>query len=117
MPAAQEASERVEGNAVGIGRLMVYRQLVLTLLLVVLFWILYVRLYKQEFFRWWGLAATSFAAYLGITALLLHLAPEWTLLKSSLILFSVLARFFQIPFLRFLLHGACAHKRYACADG
>jgi PAS domain S-box-containing protein len=101
MPAAQEASERVEGNAVGIGRLMVYRQLVLTLLLVVLFWILYVRLYKQEFFRWWGLAATSFAAYLGITALLLHLAPEWTLLKSSLILFSVLARFFQIPFLLF----------------
>ena len=101
MLAAQEASESVEGSAVGIGRLMVYRQLVLTLLLVALFWILYVRLYKQEFFRWWGLAWTSFAAYLGITALILHLAPEWTLLKSSLVLCSVLARFLQIPLLVF----------------
>jgi hypothetical protein len=35
MPAEQEASESVEGSAVGIGRLMVYRQLVLTLVLVV----------------------------------------------------------------------------------
>jgi hypothetical protein len=91
----------VEGSAVGFGRLMVYRQLVLTLLLVVLFWILYVRLYKQEFLRWWGLVWTSFAAYLGITALILHLAPEWALLKGSLILFSILARFLQIPLLVF----------------
>ena len=44
----------VEGSAVVIGRLMVYRQLGLTLILVVLFWTLYARLYRQEFFRWWS---------------------------------------------------------------
>jgi PAS domain S-box-containing protein len=84
-----------------IGRLMVYRQLVLTLVLLTLFWILYARLYKQEAFRWWGLAWTSFAVYLATAALVLQLAPEWTLLKSSLILFSVLAGFLQIPLLVF----------------
>jgi len=84
-----------------IARLMVYRQLVLILVLVVVFWTLYVRLYRQEFFRWWGLAWTSFGVYLAITALFLQLAPEWTLLKSSLILFSVLARSLQVPLLVF----------------
>src|SRR5215510_4139744 len=92
---------RAEGSAVGIGRLMVYRQLVLTLILVVLFWTLYARLYRQEFFRWWGWAWTSFGAYLAITAVVLQLAPKWTLLKSSLILFSVLARFLQVSLLFF----------------
>jgi len=86
---------------VAIGRLMVYRQLVLTLVLVGLFWYLYTRLQGQEFFRWWGLAWTSFGVYLATTALVLDLAPEWTLLKSSLVLFSVLARFLQIPLLVF----------------
>ncbi|HKE30574.1 MAG TPA: PAS domain S-box protein, partial [Candidatus Angelobacter sp.] len=88
-------------RALAIGRLFVYRQLVLTLVLVALFWFLYARLHRQEFLRWWGLAWTSFAAYLGITALIFHLAPEWTLLKSSLIFFSILARFLQIPLLVF----------------
>ena len=85
----------------GIGPLMVHRQLVLTLILLVLFWILYGRSTRQEFFRWWGLAWTSLAVYLAITVLVLHLAPEWTLLKSSLVLFSVVARFLQIPLLVF----------------
>ena len=82
-----------------IGRLMVYRQLVLTLVLVALFWILYARLHRQEFLRWWGLAWTAFVMYLATTALVLQLAPEWTLLKSGLVLFSVLARFLQVPML------------------
>src|SRR5262249_35039319 len=82
-------------------RLIVYRQLVLTLILVVLFWVLYIRLYRQEFFRWWGLAWTSFLAYLAITPFVLRLASEWTLLKSSLVLFSVLARFLQLSLLLF----------------
>jgi signal transduction histidine kinase len=80
---------------------MLYRQLALTLLLVVPFWYLYARVRGQEFLRWWGLAWTSFGAYLVITALVLHLAPEWTPLKSSLVLFSVLARFLQILLLVF----------------
>jgi PAS domain S-box-containing protein len=98
---ARGKARGVEGSAVGLGRLMVYRQLVLTLILLVLFWIVYARRCKQEFFRWWGLAWTSLAVYLAITALVLHLATEWTLLKSSLILFSVLSRFLQIPLLVF----------------
>jgi PAS domain S-box-containing protein len=69
--------------------------------LVVLFWFLYARLHRQEFLRWWGLAWTSFVAYLATTAFVLNLAPEWTLFKSSLVLFSVLARFLQIPLLVF----------------
>jgi PAS domain S-box-containing protein len=85
----------------GIARLMVYRQLVLTLVLVTLFWILYARLHRQESFRWWGLAWTSFVVYLATAAVVLQLAPEWTLLKSSLILFSVLAGFLQVPLLVF----------------
>src|SRR5262249_18449879 len=101
MPAEQDASAKVEGSSVGIGPLMVHRQLVLTLILLVPFWILYSRSNRQDFFRWWGLAWSSFAAYLAITVLVLHLAPEWTLLKSSLVLFSVVARFFQIPLLVF----------------
>jgi PAS domain S-box-containing protein len=86
---------------------MVYRQLVLVSLLLVVFWVLYARLYRQESSRWWGLAWTSFAAYLAITALLLHLAPEWTLLKSALVLFSVFARFLQVPLLVF---AACSMR-------
>src|SRR5262249_46538310 len=46
-------------------------------------------------------AWTSLAAYLAITARVLQLPPEWTFVKSSLILFSVLARFLQIPLLVF----------------
>ena len=84
-----------------IPHLTVYRQLVLTLVLVVLFWTQYARAHGQEFFRWWGLAWTSFGVYLAITALVLQLAPEWTLLKSSLVLFSVLARSLQVPLLVF----------------
>src|SRR5262245_25117130 len=80
---------------------MVYRQLIATLLLLLLFWALYARLYRQEFFRWWGLAWTSFAVYLAITTVVLQLAPEWTPLKSSLVLLSVLARFLQVPLLVF----------------
>src|SRR5262245_13455636 len=80
---------------------MVYRQLVLTIVLLALFWTLYARLYRQDFFRWWGMAWTSFGAYLAITALVLQLAPDWTLLKAVLILFSVLARFLQVPLLVF----------------
>src|SRR5262245_12690659 len=84
-----------------IGRLMVYRQLVFTLILLVLFWALYGRRYRRESFRWWGMAWTSFGVYLATTALVLRLAPEWTPLKSSLVLFSVLVRFLQIPLLVF----------------
>jgi PAS domain S-box-containing protein len=91
----------LEGSAMAIGRLMMYRQLFFTLVLLALFWILYGRLYKREPFRWFGLAWTSFAAYLTGTALILQFAAEWTLLKSSLILFSVLAGFLQVPLLVF----------------
>jgi PAS domain S-box-containing protein len=84
-----------------IGRLMVYRELFFTLVLLALFWILYGRLYKREPFRWFGLAWTSFAAYLASTALVLQLAPGWAPLKSGLILFSSLAGFLQIPLLVF----------------
>src|SRR5262245_36853724 len=87
--------------SLAIVRLMVYRQLVLTLVLVDLFWVLYLRLYRQEFLRWWGLSWTSFGVYLATTALFLQLRPDWTFLKSSLVLFSVLARSLQVPLLVF----------------
>src|SRR5262245_49563969 len=80
---------------------MVYRQLLFTLLLLVLFWILYARLFGKAYLRWWGLAWTSFGVYLVLTAVVSRLAPEWTLIKSSLVLFSVLARCLQIPLLVF----------------
>src|SRR5262245_11654640 len=92
---------RVRAAVVSIEHLVVYRQLVVTVFLMVLFWSLYARRHTQEFLRWWGLAWTSFGVYLGITALVLRLAPEWTLLKSSLTLLSVLARFLQVPLLMF----------------
>ena len=44
-------------------------QLLLTVFLVVLLWGLYARLHKFEFFRWWALAWTAFAVYLGTASI------------------------------------------------
>ncbi len=86
-------------------RMFVGHQLLLTIFLVVLLWSLYAQLRKQDFFRWWAWAWTSFAGYLAIGALALQLAPAWTLLKGSLVLASLVCGFLQIPLLAF---GACA---------
>ncbi|HYA62360.1 MAG TPA: hypothetical protein VED66_04110, partial [Candidatus Sulfotelmatobacter sp.] len=86
-------------------RVFVDQQLLLTIFLVVLLWSLYAQLRRQDFFRFWAWAWTSFAAYLGIGALVLQLAPTWSFLKGGLILASLACGFLQIPLLAF---GACA---------
>lgn len=85
-------------------RMFVDQQLLLTIFLVALLWSLHARLRKHDFFRWWAWAWTSFAGYLGIGALALRLAPEWSLLKGSVILASLVCGFLQVPLLVF---GAC----------
>lgn len=86
-------------------RMFVGHLLLLTIFMVVLLWSLYAQLRKQDFFRWWAWAWTSFAGYLAIGALSLQLAPAWTLLKGSLVLALLVCGFLQVPLLAF---GACA---------
>ena len=85
-------------------RIFVGLQLLLTVFLVVLLWSLYSRLRKQDFFRWWACAWTSFAGYLGIGAVALHLAPGWTFLRGCLVLASLVCGYLEVPF---LVLGAC----------
>ncbi len=86
-------------------RLFVFQQMLLTLFLAALSWSLYARLRKQEFFRWWVWAWTSFAAFLTVGAAALHLSPEWLLLRRTLVLLATLLGFLQVPLLVF---AACS---------
>jgi PAS domain S-box-containing protein len=82
-------------------QLYVRSQLLLTVFLVALLWSLYARLHKQVFFCWWAWAWTSFAGFLALGAVALKLAPEWTLLKSSIVLAAAVCGFLQVPLLVF----------------
>jgi hypothetical protein len=85
-------------------RLYVSSQLLLIVFLVALLWSLYARLHKQLFFWWWAWAWTCFAGFLSLGLVALKLGPEWTLLKGTLILASLICGFLQVPLLMF---GAC----------
>lgn len=90
-------------------------QLLLTTFLVVLLWSLYVRLRRQEFFRWWAWGWTFVAAFLGLRTLVAHLPPDWGLFKFSALLLMVVCGFLQIPLLAlgawsFLLSRAPARR-------
>jgi len=76
-------------------------QLLLTVFLVVLLWALYVRLRRFDFFRWWALAWTAFAVYLGTATISLRVGPAWTPLKACLVFVLLLSGFLEIPLLVF----------------
>jgi two-component system NarL family sensor kinase len=76
-------------------------QLLLTVFLVLLLWALYARLRKFEFFRWWALAWTAFAVYLGTAAISLRVGPAWTPLKACLVFVLLLSGFLEIALLVF----------------
>lgn len=76
-------------------------QLLLTVFLVVLLWALYVRLRRFDFFRWWALAWTAFAVYLGTATISLRVGPAWTPLKACLVMVLLLSGFLEIALLVF----------------
>lgn len=79
--------------------LYVRLQLLLTIFLVVLLWSLYIRLRRQEFFRWW--AWTAFAGFLGIASVVLQLPSQWPTLRSGALLLLLICGFLQVPLLIF----------------
>ncbi len=80
-------------------QLLVDLQLLVTIFLVTLLWSFSARLRKQEFFRLWAWAWTSFAAYLGLGALSFRVAAQWHLVKEVATLVSVEAGFLQVSLL------------------
>jgi PAS domain S-box-containing protein len=81
--------------------LYVRLQLLLTIFLVVLLWSLYIRLRRQEFFRWWAWAWTAFAGFLGLASVVLQLPPQPPPLRSSALLLMLICGFLQVPLLIF----------------
>jgi signal transduction histidine kinase len=80
-------------------RLLVDLQLVVTFFLVTLLWSFSARLRKQEFFRLWAWAWTSFVVFLGLGTISLHVTPRWHVLKDGVTLFTVEAGFLQVALL------------------
>ena len=80
-------------------QLLVDLQLVVTVFLVTLLWSFSARLRKQEFFRLWAWAWTSFAAYLGLGAISFRVAAQWHLVKEVATLVTVEAGFLQVSLL------------------
>lgn len=80
-------------------RLLVDMQCLVTLFLVALLWLFSIRLHKQEFFKLWAWAWTSFAVFLGLGALSLRVTPQWLLRKHILVFATVETGFLQIPLL------------------
>jgi PAS domain S-box-containing protein len=76
-------------------------QLMVTLFLVTLLWSFHNRLRKQEFFRLWAWAWTSFAVFLGLAVLSQWLSPQVASIKDLVVLVAVMAGFLQIPLLVF----------------
>jgi len=83
-------------------------QLLLTTFLVVLLWSLYVRLRRQEFFRYWAWAWTAFTAFLAIGSVILQLPPQWSPLRTAALLLMLTSGFLQVPLLMF---GAWSFRR------
>ncbi len=79
----------------------VFLQLLVTAFLVVLLWCVYVRLRRQEFFRWWAWAWTASAAYLALGVLIFQLGRAWTPIKGTTVLFAMLFGFLQVALLMF----------------
>lgn len=88
--------------------LYVRLQLLLTIFLVVMLWSLYVRLRRQEFFRYWAWAWTAFSAFLAIGAVILQLPPQWSPLRTAALLLMLTSGFLQVPLLVF---GAWSFRR------
>jgi len=80
-------------------RLLVNQQLLVTLFLVAMLWLFFFRLRRQDFFRLWAWAWTSFALFLGAGSLALRVPSDWGLLKRVTVLATVEAGFSQITFL------------------
>jgi len=80
-------------------QLLVDLQLLVTIFLVTLLWSFSARLRKQEFFRLWAWAWTSFAAYLGMGAISFRVAPQWPVVKAVATLLIVEAGFLQVSLL------------------
>lgn len=74
-------------------------ELLLTTFMVMLLWALYFRLRRQQFFRWWAWAWTSFALFLILRTVLLTLPPFWTLTRASLWLIVLILGYLQVPLL------------------
>jgi len=80
-------------------QLLVDLQLLVTIFLVTLLWSFSARLRKQEFFRLWAWAWTSFAAYLGLGAISFRVGTQWQLVKQAVTLVTVEAGFLQVALL------------------
>ncbi|HKC71283.1 MAG TPA: ATP-binding protein [Terriglobales bacterium] len=81
-----------------LAELYVRLQLLLTVFLLTLLWALSLHLRREQFFRWWAWAWTSFGIFLALRVLVLKLAP-WTPLSASLWLTVLILGFMQAPLL------------------
>src|SRR5690348_11289427 len=81
-----------------LAELYVRLQLLLTIFLLVLLWALSLHLRREQFFRWWAWAWTSFGVFLALRVLVLKL-PPWTPLSASLWLIVLILGFVQAPLL------------------
>ncbi len=67
--------------------------------LVILFRLLYARLRREEFLRWWAAAAGAHGACLALGWLWLDLGRHWSFFSGSLVLATTLAGYLEIPLL------------------
>jgi PAS domain S-box-containing protein len=87
----------------------------ITLFLICLFWVLYSKLRRQEFFWWWSCAWTSYGVFLAADRIATAIPREWPELRQSIFIFSLIAAYVQVPLLLFgvrnLGHGEALLKR------
>lgn len=74
-------------------------QLLLTVCLVCLLWVLYTRLQRFEFARYWAWAWTAFAFYLLTATFSLQLGTAWTPRKASMVAILLVCGFLQAALL------------------
>jgi len=72
-----------------------------TFFLICLFWGLYARLRRKEFFWWWSMGWTSYGLFLLAGRISMLLPPDWEVLRQILLLISMLAGFAKAPLLLF----------------
>ena len=88
-----------------------------TFFLICLFWGLYTRLRRKEFFWWWSVAWSCYGVFLVAGRAVFIMPGAWPVLRQVLLLTSVLAGFAVAPLLVFGVLSLRAERREGSAEG
>ncbi len=88
-------------STIDLVRTLLSAQFLVTAFLAVLLWSLHTRLRRQEYNRWWVIAWTLTALFLGLAHRALGFPAEWTPAKNVVFLATTLLGFLVVPALVF----------------